>query len=127
MTQDLNWLVTNFTARVAPVAHAVVVSSDGLPVALSEGFPAERADQLAAIASGLTHLTQGAARIFDGGRVSLTMVEMERGILLVMAISDGSALAALASAEADLGLVGHEMALLAERVGRVLTPAARTW
>lgn len=127
MTQDLGWLVTNFAGRVPHVAHAVVVSSDGLPVALSDGFPEERGDQLAAIASGLTHLTQGAARIFDGGTVNLMMVEMERGILLVMAVSDGSVLAALASAEADLGLVGHEMTLLVERVGRVLTPAQRAW
>ena len=65
--QDLSWLVTTFVERVPRVAHAVVVSSDGLPMAYSEGFPADRVDQLAAIASGLTSLTQGAARIFEGG------------------------------------------------------------
>ena len=34
--QDLNWLITNFVERVASVAHAIVVSSDGLPVAYSQ-------------------------------------------------------------------------------------------
>ena len=47
--QDLNWLITNFVERVPDVAHAVVVSSDGLPLAFSAGFPQERADQLAAV------------------------------------------------------------------------------
>ncbi|MCW2902711.1 MAG: Roadblock/LC7 family protein [Streptosporangiaceae bacterium] len=124
--QDLSWLVTNFVSRVPKVAHAVVVSSDGLPLAFSDGFPAERADQLSAIASGLTSLTHGAAQIFDAGRVSQTVVEMERGLLFVMSISNGSVFAVLAAPECDLGLVAYEMTLLVERVGRVLTPALRT-
>jgi hypothetical protein len=32
--QDLNWLLTNFVEQVPSAAHAVVVSSDGLPVAM---------------------------------------------------------------------------------------------
>ncbi|MCO5986077.1 roadblock/LC7 domain-containing protein [Actinoallomurus spadix] len=117
--------MTTFVERVPRVAHAVVVSSDGLPMAYSEGFPADRVDQLAAIASGLTSLTQGAARIFEGGAVTQTLVEMERGLLFVMAISDGSVLGVLAAPDCDMGLVAYEMALLVERVGRVLTPALR--
>jgi hypothetical protein len=42
-----------------------------------------------------------------------------------MAISDGSSLAVLASADCDMGLVAYEMALLVERVGRALTPEPR--
>ncbi|QVQ52040.1 roadblock/LC7 domain-containing protein [Spiractinospora alimapuensis] len=124
--QDLNWLITDFANRVPDVAHAIVVSSDGLPLAASAGFPADRVDQLAAIASGLSSLTQGAARVFEGGAVAQTVVEMERGLLLVMAISDGSSLAVLAAADCDLGLVAYEMTLLVDRVGRALTPAARS-
>lgn len=124
-SQDLNWLITNFVERVPGVAHAVVVSSDGLPLAISQGFPADRADQLAAVASGLTSLTAGAARVFEGGTVTQTVVEMERGLLLVMAISDGSCLSVLAASNCDMGLVAYEMTLLVERAGRVLTPALR--
>ncbi|MBB6121509.1 roadblock/LC7 domain-containing protein [Nocardiopsis algeriensis] len=123
---ELNWLITDFADRVPDVAHAIVVSSDGLPLASSAGFPTDRADQLAAIASGLSSLTQGAARVFEGGAVAQTVVEMERGLMLIMAISDGSCLAVLAAAESDLGLVAYEMTLLVERAGRALTPAART-
>jgi predicted regulator of Ras-like GTPase activity (Roadblock/LC7/MglB family) len=123
--QDLNWLITNFAERVPAVAHAIVVSADGLPLALSDGFPPDRADQLAAVTSGLTSLTQGAARVFEGGPVTQTVVEMQRGLLLVMAVSDGSSLAVLASTDCDMGLVAYEMALLVDRVGHPLTPRAR--
>jgi hypothetical protein len=123
--QNLNWLITNFVDRVPGVAHTVVVSSDGLLLAVSNGFPRDRADQLAAVASGLSSLTMGAARIFEGGSVTQTVVEMVRGFLFVMAISDGSVLAVLASSDCDMGLIGYEMALLVERAGDVLTPALR--
>jgi len=123
--QDLNWLVTNFVERVPSVAHAIVVSSDGLPMAFSHGFPPDRVDQLAAVTSGLTSLTQGASRVFEGGTVTQTVVDMQRGLLIVMAISDGSSIAVLAAADCDMGLVAYEMALLVERVGGVLTPQVR--
>jgi predicted regulator of Ras-like GTPase activity (Roadblock/LC7/MglB family) len=124
--QNLNWLVANFANRVPGIAHAVAVSADGLLLAVSEGLPRDRADQLAAIASGLVSLTAGAAQCFEGGIVSQTVVEMETGFLLVMSISDGSSLAVLASRACDIGQVGYEMALLVERVGAVLTPALRS-
>ena len=123
--QDLNWLVTNFVDRVPDVAHAVVVSSDGIPLAFSAGFPQDRADQLAAVTSGLASLTQGAARVFEGGIVVQTVVEMEAGVLVVMAVSHGASIAVLASPTSDLGLIAYEMALLVERAGRMITPATR--
>jgi predicted regulator of Ras-like GTPase activity (Roadblock/LC7/MglB family) len=123
--QDLNWLITNFVERVPAVAHAIVVSADGLPLAFSDGFPPDRADQLAAVASGLSSLTQGAARVFEAGTVLQTVVEMQGGLLVVMAISNGSSLAVLAAADCDMGLVAYEMTLLVERVGRALTPEPR--
>jgi predicted regulator of Ras-like GTPase activity (Roadblock/LC7/MglB family) len=132
--RDLNWLVSGFVEQVPGVAHTVVVSADGLPVAISRGFPQDRADQLAAIAAGLISLTQGAARVFEGGGVTQTLIEMDRGLLLAMAISDGSCLAVLAAPDCDMGLVAYQMTILVERAGQVLTPAvraelsaARTW
>jgi predicted regulator of Ras-like GTPase activity (Roadblock/LC7/MglB family) len=123
--QDLNWLITNFAERVPEVAHAIVVSADGLPVAFSKGFPADRAEQLAAVTSGVTSLTEGAARMFEGGSVTQTVVDMDRGLLIVMAISDGSSLAVLVGDDCDMGLVAYEMSLLVVRVGDALTPEVR--
>ena len=51
---------------------------------------------------------------------------MERGLLLVMAISDGSSLAVLAAADCDMGLVAYEMTLLVDRAGQLLTPELRS-
>ncbi|GAA3217394.1 roadblock/LC7 domain-containing protein [Nonomuraea helvata] len=123
--RDINWLVSRFVDEVPGVAHAVVVSADGLPMAYSRGFPKDRADQLAAVAAGLVSLTQGSARVFEGGGVTQTLVEMERGLLLVMSISDGSCLAVLAAPDCDMGLVAYQMTILVERAGQVLTPAVR--
>ncbi|MBO3746764.1 roadblock/LC7 domain-containing protein [Streptosporangiaceae bacterium NEAU-GS5] len=123
--RGVNWLVSEFVSGVPGVAHAVVVSADGLPLAFSDGFPKDRADQLAAVAAGLISLTQGAARVFEGGVVAQTVVEMERGLLLIMSIGDGSCLAVLAAADSDLGLVAYQMTLLVDRAGQVLTPAVR--
>ncbi len=123
--QDLNWLVTNFVERVPDVAHAVIVSSDGLPLAISAGFPQDRADQLSAVTSGLSSLVQGAARVFEGGIVVQTVVEMEAGVLVVMTISHGASLAVLAAPDGNLGIIAYEMTLLVERAGRMITPATR--
>ncbi len=122
---DLDWLVTDFVDRVRDVAHAVVVSADGLPLAFNSRFPRDHADQLSAVTSGLASLTQGASRVFQAGPVVQTAVEMEAGLFVIMSISNGSSLAVLAAAECDLGLVAYEMSLLVERVGRELTPASR--
>ena len=123
--QDLNWLVTDFTSRVADVAHAVVVSADGVLLARSDGIPSGSAEQLAAITSGLVSLIQGAARIFEAGLPTQALVDMEGGLMFVMAISDGSSLAVLAAPECDIDLMSYEMTLLVEAVGDVLTPATR--
>nr|WP_204074202.1 roadblock/LC7 domain-containing protein [Planotetraspora phitsanulokensis] len=120
-----DWLITEFVGSTPGVAHAVVVSADGLRLAQSDGFPADRADQLAAVAAGLLSLTMGASRVFEGGAVTQTVVEMQRGLLLVMAISDGSCLTVLAAPDCDMGLVAYQMTLLVERAGQVLTPALR--
>lgn len=123
--QDLNWLVSDFAARVADVAHAAVVSADGVPLALSDAIPDTFAEQLAAITSGLASLMQGAARIFEAGAPAQALVEMEYGLMLVKSISDGSSLCVLASPECDTDLVSYEMSLLVEAAGEVLSPALR--
>ena len=122
---DFSWLVGNFTNQTPGVAHALVVSADGLPVAATQRLDRPKADQLAAIASGLASLTQGGARYMDGGLVKQTVVEMDRGLLVVMAISDGSCLAVLAGSSCDVGVVAYEMTVLVTRTGDVLTPALR--
>ncbi|HVV08509.1 roadblock/LC7 domain-containing protein [Amycolatopsis sp.] len=120
------WLVSAFTEEVAGVAHAALVSADGLLVAASQGLPRDRADQLSAIASGLSSLALGTAELFTAGRVVQSVIEMEDGFLLLMSVGDGSNLVVLASPGCDIGLVGYEMTLLVDRVGKMVdTPLRR--
>ena len=122
---ELGPMITAFAERVPGVAHAAIVSSDGLPLACSRGFPADLADQLAAITSGLCSLVQGAARIFEGGPVVQTVVVMDRGLLIVRAVTPSTVLTALAAADCDLGQVAYQMALLGDEAGQALGPTAR--
>ena len=123
--QDMGWLLNNFRGSVAGIAHVVAVSADGLLLASSADLPGDRADQLAAIASGVVSLTEGASRMFNAGTVQQTIIEMDSGYLFLMSISDGSSMAVLAARSCDVGQVGYEMALLVERVGAALVPAPR--
>jgi predicted regulator of Ras-like GTPase activity (Roadblock/LC7/MglB family) len=123
--ESLGWLVSGFTRDVPGVAHAVLVSADGLMVAASDGLPRDRADQLSAMAAGLASLTTGAATLFTAGKVIQSVIEMERGFMLMMTVGDGSHLAVLAASGCDLGLVGYEMTLLVDRVGRVVDTPMR--
>lgn len=123
---SFGWLITDFVRRVPGAAHAVVVSADGLLLAGSDGLPQDRAEQLSAVASGLVSLTQGAARCFEAGRVNQAVVEMDRGYLFLMSISDGSCLSVLAAPTSDIGTVAYEMTLLVERVGEQMTPELRS-
>lgn len=123
---DLNWLVTDFTTRVQDIAHAIVVSADGVPLALSAGIPSLAVEQFSAITSGLTSLMVGTAQIMEAGAPIQALVEMDHGLMFVKAVSDGSCLAVLAAPECDTRQVSYEMTRLVEAVGELLTPAART-
>ncbi|MCC8247219.1 roadblock/LC7 domain-containing protein [Saccharothrix luteola] len=122
---QFGWLVSNFADRVPGVAHAVVISVDGLLLTASTGLPDDRADQLAAIAAGVASLTESAARCFDGGGVLRSVIEMQYGIMLLMSIRDGSCLAVLAAPDADVGQVAYEMTVVVDQVGQLLTPELR--
>ena len=108
----LDWLVSAFARDVPGVSHAIIVSADGLLTASSTHLPLDRADQLAAVTSGLASLSAGASRLFDGGAVMQSVVEMENGYLLLMGVGSGAYLAALAVAGCDIGQIGYEMATL---------------
>ena len=123
--RDLDWVVTKFVDEVPHTAHAILVSADGLLMAASASIPADRAEQVAAVSSGLASLAVGAARLFEGGAVMQTVVEMQHGFLLLMSVGDGSHLAVLTQESADIGQVGYEMALLVDRVGRMIQAKAR--
>ena len=108
--------------------QAVILSADGLAVGSSKGLSREDAEHLSAVAAGFQSLARGAGRHFGGGEVRQTIVEMESAFLFVTAAGQGACLAVLADADADVGLVAYEMAMLVKRVGQHLStnPRARS-
>lgn len=121
----LDWLLDDLAARVKEVRHVVLLSRDGLAMGASGSLSPEDADHLAAVASGFHSLAKGTGRHFCSGGVRQTMVEMDEGFLLVAAAGDGSCLAVLSSAVADVGLIAYEMARLVRRVGEHLRTPPR--
>src|SRR5260370_35447257 len=97
----------------------MVVSADGVPLALSAGIPARAVELFAAITSGLTSLMQSTARAFDGGAAMQALVEMEGGLMFVKAISDGSSRAVLAAPECDTRQGSYERTRLGGAAVRV--------
>ncbi|GHB77641.1 dynein regulation protein LC7 [Streptomyces cirratus] len=117
---ELNWLLDDLVVRVREVRHAVVLSNDGLAVGSSSRLSREDGEHLAAVASGFQSLAKGVGRHFRAGGVRQTMVEMDDGFLFVAAAGEGSCMAVLSAAGADIGLIAYEMARLVKRVGEHL-------
>ncbi|WP_203935578.1 roadblock/LC7 domain-containing protein [Planosporangium mesophilum] len=124
-TAGLDWLLVNFARQVPDVAHAVVVSDDGLRLATSADLPIDMADQLSAVISGLASLCSGTARLMSAGNVRQTIVDMDGGVMLVMTVGNRALIGVLAAPGCDLGQVGYETAMLVHRVADALEPAAR--
>ncbi len=123
--QELNGLLTGFASRVPGVLHAVVVASDGVPVAASAGIQPGQLEQLSALTSGLISLARAAASLSDDDAVSQALVTMKLAVLVLMSIDDGSALAVLTAAAADLDLVAYEMTILADQAASIVALPAR--
>ncbi|GAB1509486.1 roadblock/LC7 domain-containing protein [Actinophytocola sp. KF-1] len=122
---QFGWLVNNFVDNTPGVAHAVVVSVDGLLLTASVRLPTERAEQMAAIAAGIVSLNLGAAKVLGAESVVRAVVEMDAGALLLTSIRDGSCLAVLAVRDCDIAQVAYEMTVLVDQVGQILTPQLR--
>ena len=99
---NFSWLLDNFVKSVPGVRHTLVVSADGLLMAMSDDLDRTSGDQLSAIVSGMSSLTRGAARQLRSGEVRQSIVEMDTMFMFTMSISDGSVLSVMADATCDV-------------------------
>lgn len=123
--RNLGWLLDDLVTRVHEIDKAVILSRDGLVAGASRDLSREDAEHLSAVAAGVQSLARSAGRHFGGGQVRQTIVEMENAFLFVTAAGEGSCLAVLAPATADVGLIAYEMAVLVKRVGPHLNMGPR--
>jgi predicted regulator of Ras-like GTPase activity (Roadblock/LC7/MglB family) len=125
--RDLDWLLENLLERTPGTRHALVLSKDGLKLCNTPGLDLDQADQLAAIASGIQSLSHAASIEFGDGSGDLrqSMTEFHGGLLFIVEAGEGAHLAIVATEEADIGLLGHNMNELVEQLGEHLTAAPR--
>jgi len=123
----LTWLLQSLVERTPGTRHALVLSRDGLKLCWTEHMTLDRADQLAAICSGIQALAQGASMEFgDGtGGVRHSMTEFHGGLLFIVGAGEGAHLAVVAEEHADPGVVGHQMTELVEQIGEHLRAEPR--
>jgi predicted regulator of Ras-like GTPase activity (Roadblock/LC7/MglB family) len=123
--EQLGWLLDKLVSQVANVREALILSRDGLVVAMSSNMSREQGDRLSALAAGVQSLARGAGQQVGGGDVRQIVIEMDSAFMFVMAAGQGTCLAVLASAEANVGVMAYEMAMLVRRMGMHLTAAPR--
>lgn len=122
---DFGWLINGFVERVHGVTHALILSSDGLPLTASESINSDGAEQLAAIASGLLGLARSGAALFGKGTCELIMLRLSYGYFFFMGIGDSAGLAVLTSEGCDMRVVAYEMTQFVDKAGHALTPKVR--
>lgn len=122
---ELSWLLDNLVSQVEHVRRAVVLSSDGLTVAASRELSREDAEHLSALAAGMQSLAKGTGNHFSSGEVRQTIIEMDSDFLFIIAAGQGTSLAVMSSADADVGLIAYEMAILVRRMGKYLAAKPR--
>ena len=124
-TGQLSWLLDNLVDQVEHVQQALILSRDGLVVAASRGLSPEDSEHLSALAAGLQSLAREAGQHFRTGQVRQTIIEMDSAFLFVMAAGRGTCLAVLTGADANVGLIAYEMAMLVRRMGKYLATESR--
>ncbi|MEV3927215.1 roadblock/LC7 domain-containing protein [Actinomadura coerulea] len=139
----MTWLLQEFTSRVAGVTHAVLVSTDGLKMAVS-GLDTDAADRTAAWMSSLHSLARSASTLIEAPDGGFRQLVIEDASFLVFVMSAdfaaatgpslqpgaesglvGCVLGVLADPDADVGMVGYEITLLVKSVSEHLTTATR--
>lgn len=123
--QRMGFLLDALCGEVPGVVHAFAVSGDGMPMAASHAMGNEVRDQLAAGASGLMSIGAGMARLLQAGEPNHIVVNLDGGWVFVQRPSERLVLVVLASMEADLGQVDHEVMRLGSQIGKVLEPGQR--
>ena len=113
---QLSWLLDNLVGRVEHVRQAVILSRDGLVVATSQNNMAREDGDTCPRGRRDAEPGPGRGSPFRAGEVRQTIIEMEAGFLFVTAAGQGLPRGGRA-ADADIGLIAYEMAMLVTRLG----------
>ncbi|MBQ0865877.1 roadblock/LC7 domain-containing protein [Streptomyces smyrnaeus] len=125
-TNDMIYSVLdNNLSRIAGVQGAVLLSNDGIKLSSYE-LERDRAERIAAAASGIAATMKALSREVDGGRVIRQLVEMDDSYLCIVGCGEGSTLIVVTSRKARLGELGGEAVRTAQALGEWLSTPERS-
>ncbi|MBO8199367.1 roadblock/LC7 domain-containing protein [Streptomyces smyrnaeus] len=125
-TNDMIYSVLdNNLSRIAGVQGAVLLSNDGIRLSSYE-MERDRAERVAAAASGIAATMKALSREVDGGRVIRQLVEMDDSYLCIVGCGEGSTLIVVTSRKARLGELGGEAVRTAQALGEWLSTPERS-
>ncbi len=126
MTNDLGWMLDE-AVRMPEASHAILLSSDGMLRAHSQGIGRDEAERQAAALSGLQSISRSTAEFCAEGDTpwQQTLVEFADGYVFLVAAGQGAYLAVSATAEVDMEAVMYRMQKLVDRLGKELTSPPR--
>ncbi|GIF75641.1 GntR family transcriptional regulator [Asanoa siamensis] len=116
------WMLDTFVSHTAGVREAIVVSYDGLLMAMSATTERASAERLAAIVGGFSGLAGGTANAYGLGGLNRVVVDLADGYLLTFQLSRGPVFGVVADRSAELDRLTAATATFARSVGSTLTP-----
>jgi predicted regulator of Ras-like GTPase activity (Roadblock/LC7/MglB family) len=125
-----DWMI-DAVAEVRGVRHVLVTSADGLVRARSPKIAREAAEKVGAACAGLYSLGVSVGHQFQrefgvgSGNADLVMIRFEGWFLFVRRAADGSRLAVVTDSTVDAAVIGQQMALQVQKIGRSLGTAPR--
>lgn len=116
-------LLDELSGALPGTEAVVLLSTDGLELAMSASTNTVAAANLSAVAAGLHAVAEAASRNNGGRRVDQTVVEMDYRMMVVLPVAPGALLAVLFEAVTDLLGTQERIAWYAERLGLRLAGA----
>lgn len=128
--QTEDWMI-DAVAEVPGVRHVLVTSADGLVSARSPEITREAAETVGAACAGLYSLAVSVGSQFKSdfgsgsGNAELVMIRFEGSFLFLRRAADGSRLAVVTDSTVDAAVIGQQMALQVQKIGKSLGTAPR--
>jgi predicted regulator of Ras-like GTPase activity (Roadblock/LC7/MglB family) len=128
--QTEDWMIDAVT-EVPGVRHALVTSADGLIRARSPEIAREVAEKVGAACTGLYSLGVSVGSQFESdfgpgsGNAEQVMIRFAGWFLFLRRAADGSRLAVVTDSTVDPAVIGQQMALQVQKIGKSLGTAPR--
>jgi uncharacterized protein len=122
-TTDVGPLLDELAAALPGAEAVVLLSTDGLELAMAATTDPASATNLAAVAAGLQAVAEAANRNNGGRRVDQCLVETDYRMLVVLPVAPGALLAVLFDAVSDLAGTREKIGWFADRLSIRMTRA----